>query len=62
MGEFIGFPERCLAFLSELKANNSREWFNQRQGDFETSVREPSLAFISAALRCWATSRPTSVR
>jgi uncharacterized protein (TIGR02453 family) len=49
MGEFIGFPERCLPFLEELKANNSREWFNQRKAEYETAVREPALAFISEA-------------
>jgi len=49
MGEFVGFPEQCLPFLSELKANNSREWFGQRKADYEAWVREPALAFIADA-------------
>ena len=49
MGEFVGFPKQCMPFLSELKANNTREWFNQHKAEYETSVREPALAFIADA-------------
>jgi uncharacterized protein (TIGR02453 family) len=49
MGEFIGFPEQCLPFLVALRANNNREWFNQRKAGYEAAVREPALAFIAAA-------------
>lgn len=47
MGEFVGFPQQCLPFLSALRNNNSREWFNQHKSEYETYVREPALAFIS---------------
>lgn len=49
MDGFSGFPEPCLPFLSELKLNNSREWFNERKNDYEATVREPALALITEA-------------
>jgi len=46
--EFSGFPVDTLSFLSELKENNDRDWFQERKDRYEASVREPALAFISA--------------
>jgi uncharacterized protein (TIGR02453 family) len=45
---FKGFPEQSLGFLTQLKANNSREWFQNHKEGYEVLVREPSLAFIGA--------------
>lgn len=44
-------PERhfgpgLFAFLRELKANNSREWFEANKARYESQVREPALQFI----------------
>ncbi|MCP5418824.1 MAG: DUF2461 domain-containing protein [Chromatiaceae bacterium] len=47
MDEFQGFPGQCLPFLTQLNANNHREWFNQRKAAYETLIREPALTFIS---------------
>ena len=33
-------------FLTDLKANNTREWFKSNQSSYESSVREPLLAFV----------------
>jgi len=35
-------------FLEDLKANNDRSWFKNNQARFESDVREPLLAFITA--------------
>jgi uncharacterized protein (TIGR02453 family) len=45
---FSGFPADALTFLSELTANNTREWFEPMKERYEASVRGPALAFISA--------------
>jgi len=46
MSEF--FSEESFAFLKELAANNSRDWFNEHKPRYEQVVREPALAFIRA--------------
>ena len=48
MSGFKGFPKQSLGFLTQLKANNNREWFQEHKADYETQVREPSLVFIEA--------------
>jgi uncharacterized protein (TIGR02453 family) len=42
------FTPALFAFLSELDANNSREWFQDNKARFEADVRDPLLAFIMA--------------
>ena len=39
------FPPEAVAFLTDLKANNNREWFAEHKADFETYVKAPSEAF-----------------
>lgn len=46
--DFSGFGSDTLAFLSELAANNDRSWFGENKTRYESSVREPALAFIEA--------------
>lgn len=46
--EFGGFPEDGLRFLSGLKRNNERPWFNSRKRIYEESIKEPMDAFILA--------------
>ena len=36
-----------LAFLSDLKANNDRDWFTANKERYEEQVRMPALAFIA---------------
>lgn len=42
------FTPALFAFLSELKEENSREWFQANKDRFERDVRGPMLAFIGA--------------
>ena len=42
------FQPGIFAFLTELKENNSREWFQANKDRFRKDVQEPLLAFISA--------------
>ena len=39
---------KLFAFFSELKKNNTREWFEANKERYESDVREPLLAFIDA--------------
>jgi len=43
------FNQETLDFLTLLKANNSRDWFNQHKSEYEAKVRSPALDFIAAA-------------
>ncbi|WP_316364985.1 DUF2461 domain-containing protein [Candidatus Thiodiazotropha sp. CDECU1] len=46
MDRFKGFPPQTLPFLVALSHNNNREWFAENKQQYESSVREPALAFI----------------
>ena len=46
MTNFAGFPADTLAFLDDLKANNTREWFAKNKSRYEQSFLEPSLELI----------------
>ena len=41
------FTPRTFSFLSELAANNNREWFLANKPRYEADVKEPALRFIS---------------
>ena len=41
------FTKQTFPFLSALAANNTREWFEAHQQDYENFVRAPALDFIS---------------
>lgn len=51
MGEiqaFAGFPEEGMRFLDDLKANNNRQWFNERKEVYRIQLLEPAQAFVVA--------------
>jgi uncharacterized protein (TIGR02453 family) len=43
--DFTGFTDTTLDFLSGLKANNRKDWFDEHRKTYETSVRKPARAF-----------------
>lgn len=45
---FRGFPAAGMTFLSELKENNDRDWFNPRKDIYEEQVRQPMLDLVGA--------------
>lgn len=40
------FGKDTLSFLTRLKRNNRREWFNARKDEYEQVVRQPMLAIL----------------
>lgn len=48
MSELQIFPPETLAFLRDLQANNSRDWFNQNKSRYETAWKAPAQAFMDA--------------
>ncbi len=48
MTSFSGFPEKLPAFLAQLRAHNTREWFQAHKDDYEAHVKIPSQQFVSA--------------
>ncbi len=40
------FSRETLAFLTRLKRNNRREWFNARKDDYDAVVRQPMIAIV----------------
>jgi len=40
------FGKEALAFLTRLKRNNRREWFNARKDEYEAVVRQPMFAIV----------------
>ena len=45
---FTGFSQDTFAFLSDLEANNSKEWFVAHREQYEACWLQPALAFIDA--------------
>ena len=39
------FTPEAVTFLTDLKANNDREWFAEHKADYETYVKDASVAF-----------------
>lgn len=44
--KFLGFTQAGLAFLSDLKQNNQREWFREHKQIYEAELREPMEALV----------------
>ncbi|MBM3785986.1 MAG: DUF2461 domain-containing protein [Acidobacteria bacterium] len=55
---FPGFPKQGIAFLTELKRNNDREWFTARKEIFEKQVKAPMVTFVEAMNREMASFAP----
>jgi uncharacterized protein (TIGR02453 family) len=45
---FSGFDRTFFAFLKQLKANNTREWFAEHKAQYQETVEAPALAFVAA--------------
>ena len=41
------FTSRTFSFLSQLAANNNREWFQANKPRYEAEVRDPALRFVN---------------
>lgn len=41
------FTPASIDFLSQLRENNTKEWFAERKSDYEQLVKQPSLSLIS---------------
>jgi len=48
VASFSGFRPQLLEFLSELRANNSREWFQAHRAEYDELLLEPSRMFVVA--------------
>ena len=44
--EFKGFSKKTLAFLSAIKKNNNKEWFEAHKSEYEQLILNPSRAFV----------------
>ncbi len=42
------FSPALFSFLKALKTNNNRDWFKANKGRYESSLKDPALAFITA--------------
>lgn len=51
MTRYAGFEKSTLDFLSELEANNNREWFKANKSRYEDQVLDPALRFIQSMQR-----------
>jgi uncharacterized protein (TIGR02453 family) len=45
---FTGFPKEAIRFLSELRVNNNKRWFDRNKATYEGSIVVPALAFVPA--------------
>jgi uncharacterized protein (TIGR02453 family) len=43
---FIGFPKESLEFLSKIRNNNTKEWFEANRHEYERLIKNPSLDFV----------------
>ena len=48
MASFDSFPPEALSFLSDLKANNTKDWFAENKATYEEQVKEPGKQFADA--------------
>jgi len=46
LNEFSGFPNETLEFLTNLKLNNNREWFNRHKKQYQEFILEPAKSFV----------------
>ncbi|GAB5459411.1 MAG: DUF2461 domain-containing protein [Henriciella sp.] len=48
MSNYTSFPKDALAFLTELKANNRKDWFAAQKPRYEAAIKLPAQAFTDA--------------
>ena len=48
---FAGFPKEAVKFLSDLKANNTRDWFTANKATYEAAIKGPAAEFCEAMSR-----------
>ena len=58
MATFSGFPKDTLRFLSDLSANNNRDWFALNKQRYEQSFLEPALDLIRSLEQPLAKTAP----
>ena len=56
------FSHDTIDFLSDLRANNTRDWFEENRKTFHAAVRDPAKAFAVARECCWACGCPAATR
>lgn len=44
--EFQGFPKEALEFLSAIRKNNNKAWFEAHRSEYQRVILEPSRAFV----------------
>ena len=44
--EFKGFSKKTLPFLSSIRKNNNKEWFEAHRTEYEELILNPSRAFV----------------
>jgi len=47
-GEMTMFSQDTIDFLSNLRANNTRDWFEENRSTYHAAVRDPAKAFAAA--------------
>ena len=45
--DFAGFPPEAMTFLSDLRANNRRDWFEDHRQVYERAIRAPAEALAA---------------
>lgn len=55
---FAGLPRQTFSYLSDLSANNSRDWFEAHRGDYESCWLHPALDLIAALAPLCAAMTP----
>jgi len=43
---FTGFPKDSIKFLTKIRNNNTKEWFEANRSEYERFIKEPSLSFV----------------
>jgi len=46
------FTEESLSFLSSLKLNNNREWFEQHKAEYQKWVQKPAVVYLEKLCNC----------
>ncbi len=55
---FEGFPRNGLSFLSRLKKNNNRPWFQKHKQEYEEDLRFPMQCFVATLGQLMADAAP----